>query len=177
MNEESFLAPIKSKLSFNDYRSQKVDWIVGNGADACWVFAMSVQPALADLDEAARIGDVELAYESTLMALRGCYSCLLVADSGARSTQSDELHASIALSNHPLAQLIQAVQCSAVPTLSSLGRLVSVTAKVSEMVEAALPFQMPVVRDEQSAPKTMRLAATVTRVRGERNREALNWRR
>lgn len=156
------------------FPSHSIDWIVGDGAEACWIYAMLVQPALDDLAEAVRSGDPGLAQESAMMALRGCYSCVLVASYGARSTSSNELHTSIALSETPLAGAIRSLQSSESSDLADLEALARI---VAERLRRALPFEMPEVRKEFSAPRTMRLATALTRIRKKRERGGLHWRR
>ncbi|WP_280313102.1 hypothetical protein [Nocardia abscessus] len=157
--------------------SRTIDWLLQNGANSCWAYALEVQGALDDLRAAEAAEDEPLMAEVGIMMLRSVYKCQLIYRKNAVDTQEIELDASIAFSDDPVAEAVRKLE-SMDPSEVGVGREIGrVAMSFAGGLRDMLPFEMPLIRARGSAAETMRLAADLSRLRTSRGMSPLNWTR
>ncbi|MFJ8588348.1 hypothetical protein ACIRD2_27375 [Streptomyces sp. NPDC093595] len=159
----------------SDDHGVDLTWLLTHGAGMAWQYAMSVQTSLTDIDAALEDGDHPAAVESCAVALRAIIYCEQVGEGyvGAPTELEQQLH--IALHDSPAARALRALPPAAGATRREAEAARLIVAEHDERLREALPFTIPVIRTAAGFFPTVRLAASLEKLRAEQGLGRIDW--
>jgi hypothetical protein len=151
-----------------------IDWALTRGVDAAWRYAFNVASLLVDVEAAYEEGNWLLCVSCCQSALRSMVMCEQLLDGHSGTAADTERHVRIAFHRSQTADALCSL-LSAGDEQSDAEYAVGVVRRHDERLRAGFPFVPPFLRAPSGPAQSMRLSASINRLRIKRGLGSADW--
>lgn len=156
-------------------RGVDLTWLLTHGAGMAWQYAMSVQTSLADIEAALEDGNHPACVESCAVALRAIVYCRQVGDGYVVPPSELEHQLHLATDDLPAARALRALPPAAGASHADAENARKVVTEHADALLADLPVAVPVIRTASGFFPTVRIAASLEKLRAEHGLGTIDW--
>ncbi|SDH49171.1 hypothetical protein SAMN05192558_10291 [Actinokineospora alba] len=156
-------------------RGVDLTWLLTHGAGMAWQYAMSVQTSMTDIDAAFDDGNYPACVESCAVALRAIAYCAQVGDGYVVPPSDMEHQLHLATDDSATARALRNLPVPAGASRDDAERARAVVREHEAALSAALPVTVPVIRTSSGFFPTVRIAASLEKLRAEHGLGAIDW--